>query len=183
MKGRHRGDAGDRQPAPDGSRFDSDRLLSPLRRVRGWRGVPHRLSATRWDRDARRNEAEDRRRRPGRRRSAPTGRFRRSCRRLPRRCGVERGSRSTSRPTSATATWFSGASTSKDAVRPRWPRHRPARSRTRALPTDKWVRAGHAATLSFAGATLEIPAGAVTEDTRITVRPLGDVRSPPPTTR
>ena len=45
-------------------------------------------------------------------------------------------------------------------------------------PYGQVVHAGHAATLSFAGATLEIPAGAVTEDTRITVRPLGDVQVP-----
>ena len=45
-------------------------------------------------------------------------------------------------------------------------------------PYGQWVHPGKAATLSFAGATLEIPAGAVTEDTRITVRPLGDVQVP-----
>lgn len=45
-------------------------------------------------------------------------------------------------------------------------------------PYGRVVHAGQAATLSFAGATLEIPAGAVKEDTRITVRPLGDVQVP-----
>jgi RHS repeat-associated protein len=45
-------------------------------------------------------------------------------------------------------------------------------------PYGQWVHPGKATTLSFAGATLEIPAGAVTQDTRITVRPLGDVQVP-----
>jgi RHS repeat-associated protein len=45
-------------------------------------------------------------------------------------------------------------------------------------PYGQVVHKGQATTLSFAGATLEIPAGAVTEDTRITVRPLGDVQVP-----
>jgi RHS repeat-associated protein len=40
-------------------------------------------------------------------------------------------------------------------------------------PYGVTVRAGKAATLSFAGAKLEIPAGAVERDVRITVRPLG----------
>ena len=39
-------------------------------------------------------------------------------------------------------------------------------------PFGQVVRAGQAATLPFAGARLEIPAGAVTEDVRITIRPL-----------
>ena len=45
-------------------------------------------------------------------------------------------------------------------------------------PYGQWVHPGQAATLSFAGATLEIPAGAVTQDTRITVRPLEDAAVP-----
>ena len=39
-------------------------------------------------------------------------------------------------------------------------------------PFGQVVRAGQAATLAFAGARLEIPAGAVTQDVRITIRPL-----------
>lgn len=45
-------------------------------------------------------------------------------------------------------------------------------------PYGQWVHPGQAATVSYAGAMLEIPAGAVTEDTRITVRPLEDVAVP-----
>ena len=45
-------------------------------------------------------------------------------------------------------------------------------------PYGQMVRAGQAATLSFAGATLEIPAGAVDKDTRITVRPIEGIEVP-----
>jgi RHS repeat-associated protein len=45
-------------------------------------------------------------------------------------------------------------------------------------PYGEVVRAGEAKTLSFAGATLEIPAGAVERDVRITVRPLGQGELP-----
>jgi RHS repeat-associated protein len=45
-------------------------------------------------------------------------------------------------------------------------------------PFGQWVRAGQPATLSFAGAKLEIPAGAVDKDTRITVRPLEGIEVP-----
>ena len=39
-------------------------------------------------------------------------------------------------------------------------------------PYGQWVRKGQAARLSFGGATLDIPAGAVATDVRITMRPL-----------
>jgi RHS repeat-associated protein len=45
-------------------------------------------------------------------------------------------------------------------------------------PFGQWVRAGQPATLSFAGAKLEIPAGAVDKDTRITVRPIEGIEVP-----
>jgi RHS repeat-associated protein len=45
-------------------------------------------------------------------------------------------------------------------------------------PYGKVVRAGEASTLAFAGVKLDIPAGALAEDTRITVRPLSDIEIP-----
>jgi hypothetical protein len=45
-------------------------------------------------------------------------------------------------------------------------------------PFGQWVRAGQAAKLAFAGATLDIPAGALEKDTRITFRPIGGVEVP-----
>jgi RHS repeat-associated protein len=45
-------------------------------------------------------------------------------------------------------------------------------------PYGQVVRAGESAKLSFAGATLEIPAGALDDDTRITIRPISDIDIP-----
>ena len=45
-------------------------------------------------------------------------------------------------------------------------------------PFGQVVRAGESAKLAFAGATLEIPAGALDDDTRITIRPITDVEIP-----
>jgi RHS repeat-associated protein len=45
-------------------------------------------------------------------------------------------------------------------------------------PYGQVVRAGERAKLSFAGATLEIPAGALDDDTRITIRPVSGIDVP-----
>ena len=45
-------------------------------------------------------------------------------------------------------------------------------------PFGQIVRAGESAKLAFAGATLEIPAGALADDTRVTIRPITDVEIP-----
>ena len=49
----------------------------------------------------------------------------------------------------------------------------------RAAPYRVLVRAGEAKKLSFGGATLDIPEGAVEKDTPITIRPLLDAQLPP----
>lgn len=50
-------------------------------------------------------------------------------------------------------------------------------------PYEQLVRAGEKKTLTFAGATLEIPAGAVERDTRISIRPLVAEQVPAMTSR
>jgi RHS repeat-associated protein len=45
-------------------------------------------------------------------------------------------------------------------------------------PFGQWVKAGQAVKLSFSGATLDIPAGALANDTRITIRPISGIEVP-----
>jgi hypothetical protein len=46
-------------------------------------------------------------------------------------------------------------------------------------PFGAWVRKGETKTITFDGATLEIPKGAVDHDVRITIRPLAEAEVPP----
>jgi RHS repeat-associated protein len=59
------------------------------------------------------------------------------------------------------------------APAPRGPRE------DRGAPFAKWVHAGEAATVQLGDARLDIPAGAVAEDVRITIRPLSAAEAPP----